>query len=79
MLLMLILLSDIDECSEDDPCSIFNGTCTNFLGNYICQCGIGFNQISEKNCSGEHKSSKPKQMSSNVICCLHTQILMSAE
>lgn len=59
------ILSDIDEC-KNDPCAIFQGTCINVDGDFICQCGSAFKQISEKNCSGERKYSKLKQ---NFVQC----------
>ena len=58
MLLMLILLSDIDECSEDDPCAIFNGTCINIEGDYLCECKSGFQETEDGKCRGEFKSFK---------------------
>lgn len=38
---MVILLTDIDECSPNNPC-VNNGTCSNTRGSYRCSCTLGW-------------------------------------
>lgn len=38
----LLLISDIDECSENTGICVDNANCTNTDGSFICQCGFGF-------------------------------------
>ena len=36
-----IFISDIDECTSDNPC--VHGECNNSQGSYSCVCGSGYN------------------------------------
>lgn len=39
--------TDIDECSEDEPCDNSTEACQNYHGGYSCPCRIGFTRDSE--------------------------------
>lgn len=46
-----ILFSDTDECSIGNPCG--NGTCTNVIGSFECNCNEGFEPGPMMNCEGK--------------------------
>lgn len=43
--------SDTDECSIGNPCG--NGTCTNVIGSFECNCNEGFEPGPMMNCEGK--------------------------
>ena len=46
------VMSDIDECVQDDPCNtVANFECKNTHGSYNCQCKDGF-VMNGHNCEG---------------------------
>lgn len=46
-----IVLADTDECSIGNPCG--NGTCTNVIGGFECNCDEGFEPGPMMTCEGE--------------------------
>ena len=46
-----VYLTDIDECTDDNPCRN-NANCTNNVGSYFCNCTTGF---AGKNCTEGRK------------------------
>ena len=53
-----IILTDIDECSEDACSSVENSVCANTKGSYKCECGKkGFRRSDdESTCEGKMKN-----------------------
>lgn len=43
--------ADTDECSIGNPCG--NGTCTNVIGSFECNCNEGFEPGPMMNCEGK--------------------------
>lgn len=40
-IMFLFLLADINECAQPNACGL-NAVCTNYLGNYTCDCKEGY-------------------------------------
>lgn len=51
----IVIIADVYECDEGDPCRIYNKTCINSEGHYMCQCKSGFQETDEGNCIGEQR------------------------
>lgn len=49
-----LLCTDTDECSIGNPCG--NGTCTNVIGSFECNCHEGFEPGPMMNCEGNLSS-----------------------
>ena len=49
---MLILLTDTDECIANTGICGADKVCINTEGSYLCQCKIGYRQLSNGNCQG---------------------------
>ena len=49
------LLSDIDECAEEDDNCHSNAICTNLPGNFSCDCQLGYMGDGIESCIGTYK------------------------
>lgn len=50
----LLLLEDIDECSQDPGLCLPHGVCENLQGSYVCICDEGFTPTQDQHgCEGE--------------------------
>lgn len=48
---IIVIISDIDECSTLDPC---HHICNNTVGDFLCSCNEGFDLVTDKrNCERE--------------------------